>query len=193
MGGDIAVASDRGRGSAFKVWLPLSLDAEKAAGAGAKRTPGEAAAKAAPARAYEVLVAEDNPINLRLAEALLNAAGCNVQSATNGQEALAKVEKDDYDLIIMDSQMPLMNGLEAIKSVRRRQDWKSRTPILSLTANAMKGAEEMHASAGADMYMSKPLRSDCFIDAVKRLGEKGRALRESEGGAPTTPAQAKAS
>ncbi len=193
MGGDIAVASDRGRGSAFKVWLPLPLDAEKAAGAGSKRAPGEAAARSAPARAYEVLVAEDNPINLKLAEALLHAAGCNVQSASNGQEALAQVEKSDYDLIIMDSQMPLMNGLEAIKSVRRRQDWKSRTPILSLTANAMKGAEEMHASAGADMYMSKPLRSDCFIDAVKRLGEQGRALRESEGDAPTAPPQAKAS
>jgi PAS domain S-box-containing protein len=193
MGGDIAVDSDRGRGSAFTVSLPLRLDAEKAAGAGSKRAPAEAAAKLALARAYEVLVAEDNPINLRLAEALLHAAGCNVQSAANGQEALAKVEQSEYDLIVMDSQMPLMNGLEAIKSVRRRQDWKSRTPILSLTANAMKGAEEMHASAGADMYMSKPLRSDCFIDAVKRLGEKGRALRESEGGAPEAPPQAKAS
>jgi CheY-like chemotaxis protein/anti-sigma regulatory factor (Ser/Thr protein kinase) len=177
MGGDIGVTSERGRGSTFKVWLPLWLDVEKA--------PETAPARAvrlepnpAPARAYTVLVAEDHPINLKLAMALLQAAGCETDFAGNGQQALAKLEKSEYDLIVMDSQMPVMTGIEAIKAIRRRPDWKRATPILSLTADAMKGAEDYHAMAGADAYMSKPLKSDAFIEAVKRLSERGRALRE---------------
>jgi two-component system, sensor histidine kinase len=177
MGGDIGVTSERGRGSTFKVWLPLWLDVDKAPEtAPAKATRLEP--NAAPARGYKVLVAEDHPINLKLAMALLQAAGCEAHFAENGQQVLTKLEKSEYDLIIMDSQMPVMTGIEAIKAIRRRADWRRATPILSLTADAMKGAEEYHAMAGADAYMSKPLRSDAFIEAVNRLSERGRALRE---------------
>jgi two-component system, sensor histidine kinase len=176
MGGEIGVASEFGGGSAFKVWLPLWLDLEKTP----ESAPMQALEPANPvsARAYKVLVAEDHPINLKLAMALIQAAGCEAQSAENGQQVLAKLEKSEYDLIVMDSQMPVMTGIEAIKAIRRLPTWKRQTPILSLTADAMKGAEEFHALAGADAYMSKPLRSDAFIEAVKRLSERGRALRE---------------
>ncbi len=177
MGGDIGVTSERGRGAAFKVWLPLRLDVEKAP----ETAPARAALlepAPAPARAYTVLVAEDHPINLKLAMALLQAAGCEAHSAGDGRQALAKLDENAYDLIVMDSQMPAMTGIEAMEIIRRRQDWKRATPILSLTADAMKGAERYHAMAGADAYMSKPLKSDAFIEAVKRLAERGRALRE---------------
>ena len=82
---------------------------------------------------YTVLVAEDHQINLDLILAVLDAAGCETELAASGQQALAKLDKADFDLIIMDSQMPVVNGLEATKSIRSRPDWKSRIPILSLT------------------------------------------------------------
>ena len=186
MGGDIAVESGIGRGSAFTVWLPLWLDLEKAPGPAQEPAPSLLPANPGNACVYDVLVAEDHPINLKLALALLHAAGCETRSAENGQQALVELEKADYDLIIMDSLMPVMTGVEAMKMIRRRPDWKCHIPILSLTADAMKGADEYHAMAGADMYMSKPLRSDCFIGAVKRLAERGRDLREKNAasGAP---------
>ncbi len=180
MGGEIGVTSERGRGSTFKVWLPLWLDLEKAAPKPAQ-APAPFAQSHAPSGAYTVLVAEDHPINLKLAMALLQAAGCEGHSAENGQQVLAKLEKGEFDLIIMDSQMPVMTGIDAMKAIRGRSDWKREVPILSLTADAMKGAEEFHALAGADAYMSKPLRSDAFIEAVKRLAARGRALRERAG------------
>ncbi len=176
MGGEIGVTSERGRGSTFRVWLPLWLDLKKAPDAAPQ--PGLCIAASAAPCVYKVLVAEDHPINLKLALALLKAADCEADHAENGREALAKLEAGDYDLVIMDSQMPVMTGVEAIKAIRRRTDWKQQVPILSLTADAMKGAEEYHAMAGADAYMSKPLRSDAFIEAVKRLGGLGRALRD---------------
>jgi CheY-like chemotaxis protein len=91
---------------------------------------------------------------------------------------LAKLDKADLDLIIMDSQMPVVNGLEATKRIRSRSDWKSRIPILSLTADATKGGEGKAAAAGADVYMTKPFKVDCLIAAVKILAQCGRALRQ---------------
>jgi len=159
------------------------------------RVPGAAhSAETSPssfsARPYEVLVAEDHPINLKLVLALLQAAGCRFRCAENGVEALAEFENADFDLIVMDSKMPVMTGIEAIAIIRTRTDWKRSTPILSLTAHAMRGAEEYHTSAGADLYMSKPLQSDCFIGAVKNLARLGRDLRakNGSGGAGTLPA-----
>jgi PAS domain S-box-containing protein len=135
---------------------------------------------AAPSGRYNILVAEDHPINLKLVVALLHAAGCQTHCAENGKDALAAFDKEDFDLIIMDSQMPVLTGVEAIAIIRNRADWKQRTPIMSLTAHAMRGAEEYHTSAGADVYMSKPIRSDCFIGAVKNLAKRGRDLRVQE-------------
>jgi CheY-like chemotaxis protein len=126
---------------------------------------------------YRVLAAEDHAINLKLIMALLQAAGCEAHSVENGRQVLAELDIVDFDLIVMDSQMPVMTGIEAIATIRSRSDWKRFIPILSLTAHAMKGAEEYHTSAGADLYMSKPLRCDCFIGAVNRLAKQGRELR----------------
>ncbi len=138
------------------------------------------------AHPYFILVAEDHPINLKLVQVLLQAAGCRIQCVENGAGALAELDAGSFDLIVMDSQMPVMTGIEAITAIRGRADWKRHTPILSLTAHAMKGAEEYHTAAGADLYMSKPLRSDCFIGAVRSLAQRGRELREKHdcGSAP---------
>ncbi|MGO9545136.1 MAG: response regulator [Rhodomicrobium sp.] len=159
---------------------------------GASNGAGSLAETLLSAYPYKVLVAEDHPINLKLVVALLQAAGCEARCAVNGAEALAELETADFDLVVMDSQMPVMTGIEAIAIIRMRDDWKRCIPILSLTAHAMKGAEEYHTTAGADLYMSKPLRSDCFIGAVRSLAQRGRDLREKEGGEPgggTSPAR----
>jgi CheY-like chemotaxis protein len=139
---------------------------------------------------HEVLVAEDHQVNLKLVVALLEAARCEVSCAVNGEEVLAEFEKAEFDLIVMDSRMPVMTGIQAIASIRSRADWKRNVPILSLTAHAMKGAKEYHTAAGADLYMSKPLSGSCFIGAVKALARRGRELREQNGAAicGTTPA-----
>jgi PAS domain S-box-containing protein len=162
-------------------WLSTPAQALRIAAGGSPASAQPSARLAPLAGPYRVLVAEDNPINLKLAVALLQAAGCEVRCAQNGRQALAELDITDFDLIIMDSQMPVMTGIEAIAIIRCRSDWKRFIPILSLTAHAMKGAQEYHTSAGADLYMSKPLRSDCFIGAVNHLAKQGRELSARKG------------
>ena len=125
---------------------------------------------------YKVLVAEDHQINMTLILAVLDIAGCETELADNGLQVLAKLEQADFDLIIMDSQMPMLDGLEATKRIRSRSDWKSLIPILSLTADASEGAEERVLSAGANVYMTKPFNFNCLIASVKSLARRGRAL-----------------
>ena len=125
---------------------------------------------------YKVLVAEDHQINMTLIQAVLDVAGCETELAENGLEVLLKLEQADFDLIIMDSQMPMLDGLEATKRIRSRSDWKSLIPILSLTADASEGAEERVLSAGANVYMTKPFNFNCLIASVKSLACRGRAL-----------------
>ena len=125
---------------------------------------------------YKVLVAEDHQINMTLIQAVLDVAGCETELAENGVQVLAKLEQADFDLIIMDSQMPMLDGLEATKRIRSRSDWKSLIPILSLTADASEGAEERVLSAGANVYMTKPFNFNCLIASVKSLAWRGRAL-----------------
>ncbi|MGA7326574.1 MAG: response regulator [Rhodomicrobium sp.] len=173
VGGEITRASSRRDGLRMKVRLPIASNEPEC-----QETKAALTSPAEPVQ-YFVLVAEDHPFNLKLILALLQASGCSARCAQDGREALAMLEERDFDLIVMDSQMPLLTGLEAIANIRRRNDWKACIPILSLTANAMRGAEEVHTSAGADLYMSKPFRSDCFIGAVKSLAGRGRDLRNN--------------
>ena len=156
--------------------LPLKLDAcdENPA-----HTPPAGCARENDACTYMVLVAEDHQINLHLILAVLDVAGCETELAANGLQALAKLDKADFDLIIMDSQMPMLDGLEATKRIRSRSDWKSRIPILSLTADASEGAEERVLSAGTNVYMTKPFKVDGLIASVKILSQRGRALRQN--------------
>jgi CheY-like chemotaxis protein len=156
--------------------LPLKLDAcdENAA-----RIPPGGGALENYAGAYMVLVAKDHQINLNLILAVLDFAGCETELAANGQQASVQLDKADFDLIIMDSKMPMLDGLEATKRIRSRSDWKSGIPILSLTADAAEGAEERTLSAGANVYRIKPFEIDSLIAAVKILSQRGRALRQN--------------
>lgn len=106
----------------------------------------------------KILLAEDNLVNQNLAVAILKKLGHTVTVADNGEEALTALEKNTYDLVIMDIQMPKIDGLEATKAIRKReQQTGQHLPIIAMTAHAIKGDRERCLSAGMDEYISKPI------------------------------------
>jgi two-component system sensor histidine kinase/response regulator len=117
-----------------------------------------------------VLVAEDNPVNQRLATAILKRRGHQVVLAANGHEAIERVRATKIDVVLMDVQMPGLNGFEATAALRaHEQAGGSRLPIVALTAHALSGDRERCLSAGMDDYVSKPLRADRLIAIVERV------------------------
>src|SRR6202142_359271 len=118
-----------------------------------------------------VLLAEDNVVNQTLAIRLLEKHGHHVVLAVNGREALDALEKEKFDLVLMDVQMPVMDGLEAIRTIRKNEAvGGGHVPIIALTAHAMKGDRERCMEAGADDYMTKPIRTSFLIAAIEQIG-----------------------
>lgn len=116
-----------------------------------------------------ILIVEDDRISQRMAKNILKELGCSFDCAGNGQEALSLLEKnhDAYDLVFMDWQMPVMDGHEAIRQIRQK-DWGKDLTIISLTANALQGDRDKCLAAGANDYMSKPVRMNNIIDIIKK-------------------------
>jgi CheY-like chemotaxis protein/HPt (histidine-containing phosphotransfer) domain-containing protein len=115
-----------------------------------------------------ILLAEDNKVNRLLAASLLYKGGYQVDFAENGAEAVAAAESAEYDLILMDVQMPIMDGVEATKRIRAMASAQARIPIIALTAHAMVGAREEYLAAGMDDYVSKPIDVVAFRATVDR-------------------------
>jgi CheY-like chemotaxis protein len=123
-----------------------------------------------PPRYNQILLVEDNVTNQKLASVLLHKRGYRVDVAANGVEALAMLEKSPYDLILMDIQMPEMNGLEATQAIRQReQQTNTHIPIIAMTASAMKGDRERCLAAGMDDYVVKPIQPDELYAAIDRV------------------------
>lgn len=119
-------------------------------------------------RPLRILVAEDNPVNQRLAVKLLEKQGHSIRVAVNGREALAALAEQAFDLILMDVQMPGMDGLEAATAIRLiEQSTNEHIPIIAMTAGAMKGDRERCLEAGMDGYVSKPFRIRELIEAIE--------------------------
>ena len=124
---------------------------------------------AAPALGLRVLLAEDNPVNLRLALRVLEKLGCRTDVASDGQEAVRLWAAGQHDVILMDCQMPGMDGLQATLEIRRREGAEKRTPIIALTANAMAGDRERCLASGMDEYIAKPFRTEMLRETLMRL------------------------
>jgi CheY-like chemotaxis protein len=131
-------------------------------------------------QAARVLVVEDNAVNRKLTTALLARFGHLSDVASNGREAVAAVAATHYDLVIMDCQMPEMDGFEATRRIRENERAGTHTPILAMTANAMDGDRERCLAAGMDDYVTKPIRPAKLEEAVARL--LGRTLSGSSEG-----------
>ena len=121
-------------------------------------------------RSLHILLAEDNPVNQKLAVRLLEKEGHTVVVADNGRRALEALEGGNVDLVIMDVQMPEMDGYEAAASIRKTEETTLKhVPILAMTAHAMKGDQEKCLAAGMDGYVSKPIRPDDLRQVIEEL------------------------
>ncbi len=117
----------------------------------------------------KILVAEDDRINRMVIEKILKKQGHEVVSATNGRRCLEELDRQEFDLILMDIQMPEMGGIEATRHIRNRADSQREIPIIALTAHAMKGDREKFISAGMDDYLSKPVEVEAIQSILWRL------------------------
>jgi PAS domain S-box-containing protein len=127
---------------------------------------------------FRVLLAEDNKINQLVAKRLLQKSGCVVDIAENGREAVTRSERDSYDAVFMDVQMPEMDGLEATRAIRARErnragEQPTHIPIIAMTANAMDGDRERCLAAGMDSYVSKPIGLAALTHAMMEAGLVG--------------------
>ena len=116
-----------------------------------------------PSSTFKVLIVEDEEINRVLVETILKKEGVSYAVATNGLEAVDQVSHDEFDLVLMDIMMPEMNGFEATEVIRELPGERGKTPIVALTASAMKQDVELFSKAGFNDYMTKPIRVDAFI------------------------------
>jgi len=112
-----------------------------------------------------VLLAEDNRINQMLAQALLGKLGLDIECVANGREAVEAVQKDDYALVLMDVNMPTMDGLQATREIRALDGHKATIPIIAMTASAMDEDRQRCAMAGMNDYISKPIE----VEELRRL------------------------
>jgi CheY-like chemotaxis protein len=135
-----------------------------------------------------VLVAEDHPVNQRIVTAFLAIDQHEVTVAANGEEALNAVRQQVFDLVLMDVQMPVMDGLAATRAIRELGGWNGRMPIIALTANAMAGDVAASLSAGMDAHLSKPVDLVKLRKAISEaVADKGRAP-EDDASAPAVAA-----
>jgi signal transduction histidine kinase/ActR/RegA family two-component response regulator len=165
MGGVIAVESQEGQGSVFRVELPLERGELKPAGAA---EPQEA--EAAEEGALRLLAAEDNPTNQQVLSAVMGSLGLEVDIVDDGKKAFEAWRDGAYDLILMDIQMPVMDGIDSARAIRAAEaaGGRPRTPIIALTANALSHQVEEYLAAGMDGHVAKPIEIAKLYDAIAR-------------------------
>jgi PAS domain S-box-containing protein len=191
MGGKIWVESVPGSGSSFHFTARLPKSdtpvTQSSHASRRKLASGEHPVTPPPSRKLTVLLAEDNPVGAKLAKKLLEILGCEPIHAWDGQQAFDAATSRAFDLVFMDMQMPVMDGLEATAKIRAWEKFngKGRMPIYALTANAMKGDAETCMAAGMDGHLAKPLEKDLLRQLINRIG----SMTEEERAKPPKPAR----
>jgi signal transduction histidine kinase/CheY-like chemotaxis protein/HPt (histidine-containing phosphotransfer) domain-containing protein len=181
MGGRIGCDSETGQGARFWVELPLK-EVPLPAAAAIAAAPALDPSPASLGRSLRILVADDVAANRMVARAMLVGAGHRVDSAADGAEALAAVEREAYDVVLMDVQMPVMDGLEATRRIRALDNARRRVPVLAVTASALPEQVAACHAAGMDGHLAKPIDRESLIAAVARL-----AAGDTMPGAAATP------
>jgi len=179
-GGRISVSSKLGEGSTFRALiLCKAIDTPPVENRrGARALTGLKVSDPGSGSPGTVLVVEDNLVTQRVVSAILKQRGYQVKAVSDGSEALAALEQTEASLVLMDIQMPTLNGLEATRLIRRESRWKN-VPIVAMTAHAMRGDRERCLEVGMDGYISKPISREGLIAVVESFAG-GRVARGQE-------------
>ncbi|MDC0663389.1 ATP-binding protein [Marinobacter sp. SS21] len=174
MGGHIKVDTDLGMGSAFCFELPFELDTDSTTDESQSQSQSQSQSRVimTDGATSRALVVEDNPVNQRVATALLTRLGFETDAVSNGQDALERVQslQFNYSVILMDCQMPVMDGYETTRSIREweQQNGHTSVPIIALTADVLPGTENTCREAGMNDYLAKPVRKENLRAVLSR-------------------------
>ena len=193
MGGQIKVESEVGRGSTFAFTLDFPVSTKQidtGQQSTKQQTEGSESSdrKAATAllgstESLRILLAEDSLTNQKVATMMLSKSGHIIKIANNGREAVDLSAKEDFDLILMDLEMPEMDGLQATRQIREREvDTGLHIPIIAMTAHAMASDEQRCLDAGMDAYIPKPIRQDIVFETIQRITKKVSELKTPRNG-----------
>jgi PAS domain S-box-containing protein len=172
MGGRLSVASEPGKGSVFSFTAAFRLSPEPAKRVvpAPTQAPGPPAEAGPAARPLRILIGEDNAVNQRLMRDIMRRLGHDAVVVDNGEKVLAELESRSYDVLLLDVQMPLLDGLQTTAVIREREKASGgQIPIVALTAHAMPGYRDVCLKAGMNDYVSKPFRIQHIKDVLKRM------------------------
>jgi CheY-like chemotaxis protein len=170
MGGKISLESEEGVGSTFHFTVRLGTVQAKEKELPTDDSDVNPRAPGTPFARLRFLVVEDNAVNRLVATRLIEKQNHSVHTAANGQEALDMLERETFDCVLMDVQMPVLDGFEATAAVRNRErDSGGHVPIVAMTAHAMAGDLERCLAAGMDAYLTKPIQAKSLFATVERV------------------------
>ena len=175
MGGTMtADSAGAGLGCTFRFHISAPAVASAATATSAPAAKVAISPQMAARHPLRILLAEDNLVNQKLALRLLSQMGYAADLAVNGQQAIERVAQQTYDLVLMDVQMPEMDGLEAARRITAQWPPLMRPRIVAMTANAMEGDRQACLAAGMDDYVTKPIRVDALVQALLAASERRR-------------------